>query len=157
MDHSQPSLTVGTVIRKLRDGKNWSLRELSMASGVARGTIAALEQGSTNYKHRTLAALAAAFGKTPAEIEAMTETAPRPSLARRVDDHDMPADFVVLTRKMMALSEASLTVVMIMVSRLTTLEKTLRLAAEGGTEESARPTELPQDTYAEPEMAARLR
>jgi transcriptional regulator with XRE-family HTH domain len=62
---------VGDVIRKLRKDRGWTLADLVEKSGVSKMTISTLERNQGNYKRETLESLAAALGKTTAELHAM--------------------------------------------------------------------------------------
>jgi transcriptional regulator with XRE-family HTH domain len=93
---------VGDVIRKLRKERRWSIRKLAAESGVGRMTISDLERDQSNYQKETLEALAAVFGKTGTELEAMlTTTKP---LQRRASDAELAPEWVAFTRRVMRLS-----------------------------------------------------
>jgi len=111
MTTDDPVFTVGDVIRKLRKAKHWSIRQLATetklggaAEGVGRMTISAIEHNPAhNYEKETLDALARAFGKTGAELEAMV-TPPPKGHQRRASDSDLAPEWVAFTRRVMRLN-----------------------------------------------------
>jgi XRE family transcriptional regulator, aerobic/anaerobic benzoate catabolism transcriptional regulator len=65
--------TVGAAVRKQRERRGWSRRELSGASGVSERFLAQLETGDGNISLRRFADVAHALGTTPAALLAPPE------------------------------------------------------------------------------------
>ncbi len=68
--------TIGSVVRDLRRGRGWSLRDVETHAGgrLTYGAVAGIEQGRVrDVKLSTLRALASAFGVSTAELVTMME------------------------------------------------------------------------------------
>jgi transcriptional regulator with XRE-family HTH domain len=61
---------LGDVVRKLREGRRWSLRHVSRTFQVGYATVSRLENGETldTYEAQTLKKLAGAFGVSEGEL-----------------------------------------------------------------------------------------
>lgn len=70
----------GRAVRRHRDARGWSRRQLAEASGVSERFLAQLEGGTGNISLARFAEVAAALGATPSELlaEAPAEAAARP-------------------------------------------------------------------------------
>ena len=55
-------------LAELRKARNWSLEELSLASGISRATLSRIERGETSPTADVLGKLASAFGISMAEL-----------------------------------------------------------------------------------------
>lgn len=67
-DASGYALQIGMRIRSFREARGLSLSELSRRSGVAKGTLSALESGQGNPTVMTLVFLGRALGLTPSDF-----------------------------------------------------------------------------------------
>lgn len=67
----EPVFTVGDVIRKFRKERKWSLRKLAAECGIGHMTTSDIENNRANYQKDTLDAIAGAFGKSGADLEAL--------------------------------------------------------------------------------------
>ncbi len=63
-----PRDTVATQLRKLRNARDWTQKELARRSGVSHGYIARLEIAMQEPSLKVLEKLAAAFGITVGEL-----------------------------------------------------------------------------------------
>lgn len=59
---------MGDTIRKLREKKGWSLRQMADRCGIDNSKIAKIEKGTINITVLTLMELAIALGVTPGEL-----------------------------------------------------------------------------------------
>jgi transcriptional regulator with XRE-family HTH domain len=59
---------LGARIRHLREGKDWSQRQLSLAAKIDQGLLSRIESGTGNPGLETIAAIANAFGMTISEF-----------------------------------------------------------------------------------------
>ncbi len=92
--------TVGDVVRKLRKAKRWSIRKLATESGIGRMTISDIERNQSNYQKETLEAIAKAFQKTAADLEAMVAIPPQ---QRRSGDLELAPEWIAFTKRVMRL------------------------------------------------------
>ena len=73
MDADALLASLGARLRKARSDAHWTLKDLAARSGLSQRFLVQLEGGKANISVRNLAALAAAFGTTPAAL--LTEPA----------------------------------------------------------------------------------
>jgi transcriptional regulator with XRE-family HTH domain len=59
---------LGSKIKRLREGKNWSQSDLTRAAALTHGLVSRLEDGIGNPSLNTLAAIAKALGTTVSEL-----------------------------------------------------------------------------------------
>jgi transcriptional regulator with XRE-family HTH domain len=91
--------TVGDVVRKLRQERKWSIRQLAKETKISRMTISAFERDKSNYQKETLEGIAKVFGLTGADLEALVNVR-----QPRTVDPDLPAEWVAFTRRVVHLS-----------------------------------------------------
>jgi transcriptional regulator with XRE-family HTH domain len=115
MDPYQPLFTVGDAVRYLRQGKGWGVRQLAALSGTSRATVSAIERNRSQGQHDTLLKIANAFGKTLPELEAMVGAPAAPLPLRRAADHDLPAEYVALARRIMRLTPSAFTCLLVLI------------------------------------------
>lgn len=77
-------LDIARQLRRERDGRQWSLSELAIQSGVSKGTISKIERGEVSPTAVVLSRLAAAFGFTLAGFLLKAEDSSGP-VTRRSD------------------------------------------------------------------------
>lgn len=61
-------ITVGRILRELREAKGWSQEELGFQSGLHRNYIGGIERGERNVAILNIAILAAALGVWPRDL-----------------------------------------------------------------------------------------
>lgn len=64
VNDDKQGIEIARQLRKEREGRNWSLSELAVQSGVSKGTISKIERGEVSPTAVVLSRLAAAFGFT---------------------------------------------------------------------------------------------
>lgn len=68
--------SVGDVVRKLREKRDWTQEQLADAAGVDKSTIVRLEDGGDQTKPPTLQAVAAALSVSVSRIYQIAEAIP---------------------------------------------------------------------------------
>ena len=61
-------ILVGTIIRKLREGRGWSQEQLGFKSGLHRNYIGGIERGERNVGIENIAKLARTLGVRPRDL-----------------------------------------------------------------------------------------
>ncbi len=74
---------LGIRLRALRSARGWTLARASQATGLARSTLSKIENGRMSPTYDNVLKLAAGFEVDVAELFAVPEPAPGPSVCRR--------------------------------------------------------------------------
>lgn len=100
-------MDIGQVIRALREEKGWTQEKLALDANIATSYISRIERGERRLPTVRLEQIAAAFGKTAADLYALAEGRAQPDAVLTTEGDataDLTPEAVQLRRSFRALN-----------------------------------------------------